>query len=161
VLPLLALPLISIHNIAGGSDPYCWGLFYVVLICPLLVVSYALPLIVLPNHPLWSISSTLYAVPVCGLVAESVAWAISRAAHAQQALSDSEARLRDMAHHDALTGLSNRADFLLQLDAALDHARVADDRVALLFTDIDDFKKIKDRLGHAAGDGVVGRRIDH
>jgi diguanylate cyclase (GGDEF)-like protein len=168
VLPLVALPLISVHNVAGGSDPYRWGLFYVVvsawvglaqprgtfyLISPLLAISYALPLVVF-NHPLWALSSSLYAVPVCGLVAESVAWAISRASQAQQALRESETRLRDLAHHDALTGLSNRTDFLLHLDEALSQ-RPVQGSVALMFADIDDFKGINDRLGHATGDEVL------
>src|SRR5687767_9291961 len=31
VLAVLALPLISVHNVGGGADPYRWGLFYVVI----------------------------------------------------------------------------------------------------------------------------------
>jgi diguanylate cyclase (GGDEF)-like protein/PAS domain S-box-containing protein len=70
-------------------------------------------------------------------------------------------RLRHAASHDALTGLANRGRFF-------DHLRVVlgDDRagplVGVLYIDLDDFKPVNDRLGHGAGDqllGEVSRRL--
>ncbi len=61
--------------------------------------------------------------------------------------------LRHQAMHDPLTNLPNRAHFLEAVRAAL--ADPGRRRVALLFIDLDNFKTINDRLGHAAGDEVL------
>jgi diguanylate cyclase (GGDEF)-like protein len=64
--------------------------------------------------------------------------------------------------HDPLTGLANRARFLDRFDHALTVRRRAGVEVAVLCVDVDDFKLINDRLGHAEGDRLlieVGMRI--
>ncbi len=61
-----------------------------------------------------------------------------------------EARLAALALRDALTGLHNRR-YLEQLMVT----RPADDRVALLFLDLDGFKPINDSYGHDVGDAVL------
>nr|WP_255699167.1 EAL domain-containing protein [Luteimonas sp. Y-2-2-4F] len=63
--------------------------------------------------------------------------------------------VRRMAYTDALTGLSNRLAFREVLDQRLIESRGAAQRLALLFADIDDFKRINDTLGHDAGDEVL------
>ncbi|PRC45403.1 GGDEF-domain containing protein, partial [Mycobacterium sp. ITM-2017-0098] len=60
-------------------------------------------------------------------------------------------------HHDALTGLPNRILFAQRLDEAMTHGRFV-----LIFVDLDDFKEVNDRFGHAAGDELlraVGERL--
>jgi diguanylate cyclase (GGDEF)-like protein len=63
--------------------------------------------------------------------------------------------MRRMAYTDALTGLSNRLAFREMLDQRLMQMHGAGRQLALLFADIDDFKRINDTLGHDAGDEVL------
>ena len=63
--------------------------------------------------------------------------------------------IRRMAYSDALTGLSNRLAFREKLDQRLLQLRGAGRQLALLFADIDDFKRVNDTLGHDAGDDVL------
>ncbi len=66
-----------------------------------------------------------------------------------------EARLEHDATHDRLTGLGSRALLVEELGAALARARRGGPGVALLFIDLDGFKRVNDMLGHAAGDELL------
>ncbi len=70
-----------------------------------------------------------------------------------------ETEMRRLAYQDPLTGLPNRTAFGEQLDRLLESSRRQDDRDhwALLFLDLNDFKDINDRFGHAAGDTILTR----
>jgi diguanylate cyclase (GGDEF)-like protein/PAS domain S-box-containing protein len=57
--------------------------------------------------------------------------------------------------HDALTGLPNRAMFEEYLELAIARARRADDAVAVMLIDVDDFKLVNDSLGHDVGDALI------
>ncbi|MDR3792693.1 MAG: EAL domain-containing protein [Terracidiphilus sp.] len=66
-----------------------------------------------------------------------------------------EARIRYMAHHDALTGLPNRVLLTDRLAQAIALAHRNQQRVAVLMLDLDRFKFINDSYGHCAGDRLL------
>ncbi|HEY7604562.1 MAG TPA: diguanylate cyclase [Gaiellaceae bacterium] len=64
---------------------------------------------------------------------------------------------RYLAEHDALTRLRNRHSFMAELDACLRRSELANERVALVYCDLDGFKQLNDARGHAVGDEVLAR----
>lgn len=71
------------------------------------------------------------------------------------ARKEAERRVQFMAHHDPLTGLPNRVQLNERLDYAITLARRRKQSLAVAFIDLDDFKLINDRHGHAAGDALL------
>lgn len=63
--------------------------------------------------------------------------------------------LERLALHDQLTGLANRKLLLETVAAAIERAMLTNRPLSVVFLDLDGFKGINDRLGHAAGDSVL------
>jgi diguanylate cyclase (GGDEF)-like protein/PAS domain S-box-containing protein len=68
-----------------------------------------------------------------------------------------EAELLEMATTDFLTGLANRRHFIARMEEELARINRIEQPVAVLMLDIDHFKRINDRYGHASGDAVLRR----
>jgi diguanylate cyclase (GGDEF)-like protein/PAS domain S-box-containing protein len=66
-----------------------------------------------------------------------------------------QARIHHLAHHDPLTGLPNRNSFIERLESQMSAAADAAQGFALLFIDLDHFKRVNDSLGHLAGDTLL------
>jgi diguanylate cyclase (GGDEF)-like protein len=66
-------------------------------------------------------------------------------------------RLRHEALHDSLTGVANRSLFMDRLEHARALARRTRGRFAVLVMDLDSFKEVNDRYGHAAGDALLSK----
>ncbi len=74
---------------------------------------------------------------------------------AEQELQRYSEQIRHMAHHDPLTGLSNRILFQQRLEQLIALAHHRNESVATMFLDLDQFNQINDSFGHAVGDLVL------
>lgn len=85
-----------------------------------------------------------------------------RASNAFNALKRQEDRLRYLAYFDPLTSLPNRRSFNEQLGRILKRSERHENQAALLFIDLDNFKRINDSIGHGRGDRLlveISRRL--
>jgi diguanylate cyclase (GGDEF)-like protein len=85
-----------------------------------------------------------------------LAWVmVNGRARALRVAAEMTEELREMAQHDVLTGLPNRALFSDRVQNALAYAKRHNRRFAIIFLDLDEFKPINDNFGHAVGDRVL------
>jgi diguanylate cyclase (GGDEF)-like protein len=86
----------------------------------------------------------------------------ARILRANEELINALGTIQDMATHDSLTGLHNRASMGDALQHAVNKARRNEEKLAVFFVDLDGFKTVNDTLGHAAGDHLlreIARRL--
>ena len=79
-------------------------------------------------------------------------------------LKDAELQMEQLAFYDVLTGLANRRLFRARLESYLSTEASPSPHIALMFLDMDQFKRVNDTLGHDAGDLLlqnVAKRLQH
>jgi diguanylate cyclase len=123
---------------------------------------------VFPNLPVTGI--TFVTVSIVLSATSFFVWLMASALHASlanlevenQRVRDSLTKIEVLAHHDALTGLPNRALARERFDWMLKQSARNNTGAALLYLDLDNFKHVNDSIGHAAGDALlteVARRL--
>jgi diguanylate cyclase (GGDEF)-like protein len=103
-----------------------------------------------------------YALGVLAIGAVALLLAYRLTAGLRLRMVHAEERLQLMAFYDQVSGLPNRSLFERELRQAVARAAREPRGAALLFIDVDDFKKVNDSLGHAVGDQVlmmIGKRL--
>ncbi|WJG08775.1 EAL domain-containing protein [Aliiglaciecola sp. LCG003] len=75
--------------------------------------------------------------------------------HMEEEVEERTNQIYQLSNIDPLTGLFNRTAFLSQLDKHIEYDKKSGGTFALLFIDLDGFKKINDSIGHEAGDRVL------
>jgi len=108
------------------------------------------------------VRSVEYALVDCGEVqhfeARLVATGASQVLGLVRDISErkrAEEQIRRLAYCDSLTGIPNRQAFLETLERELQRAKMGNKKFAVLFMDLDAFKRINDTLGHNAGDQLL------
>jgi two-component system cell cycle response regulator len=97
-------------------------------------------------------------LPLLGLVALVMAlltwWLLRAEANRRRGY---EKLLHNLATTDSLTGIFNRREFLRLAEGEVSRSRRYDNPISLIMLDVDHFKRINDRFGHATGDEVLVR----
>jgi diguanylate cyclase (GGDEF)-like protein len=129
-----------------------------------------IPVVMMTGHDDVDSIARAFEVGASDFLTKPIQWALLphrvrymlRASAAIADLLDAKAQIQHLAYYDALTGLPNRRLFVEQLHKAIGQAQRGNEQLAVLFIDLDQFKRINDTLGHSAGDELlrsVGARL--
>ena len=101
------------------------------------------------------LDSPAFAAETSGRLGASLRDAVSALASSIADREEFRERLAYEAAHDGLTGIANRANTMKQLGQALGRFDRGDQELAVMFIDVDGFKRVNDVHGHAVGDVVL------
>jgi len=95
------------------------------------------------------------ATPLPGRLGQSLQASVEQLSRSIAEREDLHRRLAHESTHDGLTGVPNRSAAMFTLESAIARNRRRETSLAVLFVDLDDFKRTNDTLGHATGDEVL------
>jgi diguanylate cyclase (GGDEF)-like protein len=118
-------------------------------------------ILIIKHPPWWTPAHALLLLSVlAGGMIVVILWVVilrKRVEQQTRIIRESEARFRDLAQHDGLTGLLNRNAILSVLDIEMERARREKNPIVIVLADIDHFKRVNDTHGHLAGDEALRR----
>jgi diguanylate cyclase (GGDEF)-like protein len=165
----LAFALIAVGARIAPSAPTVYGIWFIVLfawvgfwhpprtalyLAPFGAIAYVAPFIGVPSTPEDAIASVFVAIPAAVVLGEVLASSVDAMARARSSLEEAQALLERANLTDDLTGVGNRR----RANSLLDSMRPGD---GLVLLDLDHFKGVNDRLGHAEGDRVLSELGDY
>jgi diguanylate cyclase (GGDEF)-like protein len=170
VLVFAYLIVVALLRVAGGPS----GIAPVALLCVFwiglcgtrrqlwcmlaaITILFVLPLIIggPADQPPGAWRAAVLFIAVSGLIGTTAQAVVAQVREHQLERDRLLAQLHDLAHTDPLTGLPNRRAWRLELKRSIAHAGRNDQTVSLAVIDIDNFKDINDRRGHAEGDALL------
>lgn len=109
----------------------------------------------LPNRPMNQTEGIGLSVLVAGVLALLLAYILREPDRLRGLIEEKTQQLNELAFYDVLTGLVNRRLFIQQLEQEVKALQRNGKKAALMYLDLDDFKKVNDTLGHNAGDQLL------
>jgi len=158
-----------IDNITRETDSLRWDTIQIILVFSGLALIFSILLARIVTGPLIAMVSAInrfskdQVISTTPLGRKDELGLLSRSFHDMQTqimmnlaeLNESRKSLDHLARHDTLTGLPNRRLFYDRLEQAIANSRRSGKKLAVLFVDLDGFKRINDSFGHSVGDRVL------
>jgi diguanylate cyclase (GGDEF)-like protein len=136
-----------------------------ILVTVVLIVAFLKRLMVAPIQRLGRAAVEIgrgnLSVPIDPSGSDEIAGLAASLQDMANSLQRSSDQIRFLAFHDSLTGLPNRLMFREYVSHAIEHAKRAGRALALLFLDVDNFKRVNDTLGHRFGDELLKELARH
>ncbi|WP_286238045.1 bifunctional diguanylate cyclase/phosphodiesterase [Neptuniibacter halophilus] len=109
----------------------------------------------LPDRPLLIEEGFVLSILLAAMLASLLAYIMREPDRLRAVVADKTEQLNELAFYDVLTGLVNRRLFMEQLEYEVKVLQRTGKKAALMYLDLDDFKRVNDSLGHAAGDRLL------
>jgi len=153
---IIVVPPVVAICLIGGRHGLCWGLFIFALQMALILagaLGVEFPNLVAADQVATQRVFT-WVVTFSALIGIVLVYETLRS-HLQRDRLERHLRHEYLASHDLLTGLANRKQLIEKLEAILLRLQRKSDVAAIVYLDLDGFKRVNDTLGHAAGDKVL------